>query len=88
MKIKDGFVLREIAGQAVVTATGKASESFHGMIKLNATAKDVWMWLAEGKSESEIAALLGEKYSIDVATAAADTAEMIEKMKKAGFLEE
>ena len=32
MKINEGFVLREVAGQAVVIAVGEASEKFHGMI--------------------------------------------------------
>lgn len=35
MKIKEGFVLREIAGKAVVIAVGEASKTFHGMINLN-----------------------------------------------------
>ena len=35
MRIKEGFVLREVAGQVVVIATGEASKGFHGMIKLN-----------------------------------------------------
>ena len=37
MKIKNGFVLRDVGGQAVVIAVGEASKTFHGMINLNAT---------------------------------------------------
>ena len=32
MRIKKGFVLREVAGQIMVIATGEASKDFHGMI--------------------------------------------------------
>ena len=32
MRIKNGFVLREVAGQNMVIATGEASKDFHGMI--------------------------------------------------------
>ena len=42
MKIKDGFVLRDIAGDTVVIATGELSKTFHGMIKLNSTGKEIW----------------------------------------------
>ena len=35
MKLKPGFVLREVAGQALVIATGELSKQFKGMIKLN-----------------------------------------------------
>ena len=55
MKIKDGFVLREIAGQTVVIATGEASKTFHGMVKLNGTGRDIWQGLANGLSAEEIA---------------------------------
>lgn len=50
MRIKNGFVLRDVAGQTMVVATGEANKSSHGIIKLNPTAKDVWLWLSEGKS--------------------------------------
>ena len=39
MRIKEGFVLREVAGQAMVIATGEASKEFHGMVKLNESGK-------------------------------------------------
>ena len=39
VRIKDGFVLRDVAGQTVVIATGEASRDFHGMVKLNGTGR-------------------------------------------------
>lgn len=39
MKIKDGFVLRQVAGQGVVIATGEASKEFSGMVKLTGPAR-------------------------------------------------
>lgn len=87
MKIKDGFVLREIAGQTVVIATGEASKTFHGMVKLNGTGRDIWQGLARGLSEDEIAQELVEKYDgVDLAKAKEDTASLIGKMEEAGFL--
>lgn len=41
MKIKDGFVLREVAGQTVVIGVGALSEQFHRMIRLNDTLGSV-----------------------------------------------
>lgn len=87
MKIKEGFVLHEIAGQAVVTATGEASETFHGMVKLNGTAADIWRFLEEGLTEDEITLRMTEKYGVDADTAAEDLREMLEIMEKAGFTE-
>lgn len=86
MRIKEGFVLREIAGQVMVIATGEASRGFNGMIKLNQTGKDIWLGLQEHLSEEEIAKRLQEKYEIDEEQAACDTKAFLEKMKEAGFL--
>lgn len=88
MKIKEGFVMREVAGQALVVATGKASQSFNGMIKLNSTAKDIWNLISEGKSESEIISALCEKYDVTEQKATADTSSIIEKMRSAGVFED
>ena len=35
MKTKEGFILRKVGAQYVVAATGKASENFNGMMRLN-----------------------------------------------------
>ena len=86
MHIKEGFVLREVAGQIMVIATGEASKNFHGMIKLNGTGKDIWVALQEGKSETEIIKDLQDKYQIEETQAQADTKEFLNQMLKAGFL--
>lgn len=86
MRIKEGFVLREVAGQNMVIATGEASKDFHGMIKLNNTGKEIWQGLQEGMSESKIAKDLQEKYEIDSEKAEQDVKEFINKMLEMGFV--
>lgn len=86
MRIKDGFVLREVAGQNVVIATGEASKTFHGMIKLNETGRMIWEGLAAGKSNEEIAADLTAAYDVDAEKAAADVAAFVKQAADQGFL--
>ena len=86
MRIKEGFVIREVAGQIMVIATGEASKDFHGMIKLNATGRDIWEGLQAGLSEDEIAGKLQDKYQIEESEAKADTAAFLNKMGEMGFL--
>lgn len=88
MKVKDGFVMRDVAGQTMVVATGAASESFHGMVKLNETGKFIWQLLAEAHSEQEIASALAEAYDVSPEQAAQDVAAFIAHMREAGFLTE
>ena len=87
MKIKEGFVLRHVLDEAIVVASGEASKSFHGMIKLNDSGADIWTWIFEGFSEEEIAKKLAEKYELSDEKAKEDTAAMICQMKDNGFLE-
>lgn len=86
MRIKNGFVLREVAGQIMVIATGEASKDFHGMIKLNGTGKEIWLGLQEGLSETDIAKRLQEKYDVVYEKAAQDTRAFLQQMEEMGFL--
>lgn len=86
MRIKNGFVLREVAGQVMVIATGEASKDFHGMIKLNGTGKIIWEGLQENLSEEEIVSRLQNMYQVEREQAAADTRAFLNQMEEMGFL--
>ena len=45
MKIKEGFVRRNVGGSDVVVAVGKASVEFNAMINLNSTGAFIWSLL-------------------------------------------
>ena len=86
MRIKDGFVVRDIMGQCVVVATGEASETFQGMIKLNETGKVIWESIADGKSEEEIVDLIVSEYDVDKDHAKNSVSKFIADMKDKGFI--
>lgn len=87
MKINEGFVLREVADQAVVIAVGEASEKFHGMINLNDTGKCIWQGIQEGMSEKEIVKKITDQYEVDPERAENDVKQMIQKMYEVGVIE-
>lgn len=87
-KIKEGYVLRRVAGQPVVIAVGKASEKFHGMIKLNESACCIWKGTEAGLTPEETALRLVQEFDIDISTARMDTQKMMEKMKELEILED
>ena len=87
MKIKDGFVVRELAGQTIVVALGEASKTFNGMIKLNDTGRIIWDMLSEGKSKEEIADRFVAEYDVDRAIAERDIGAFIETLQGADILE-
>ena len=88
MKIKNGFVAREIAGQYVVVALGQASKVFNGIIKLNESAKFIWDMLVKGAEKEEIVeALLNEYEGVEAAVVEADVDNFINKLEGANILE-
>ena len=88
MKIKEGFVVREIAGQSIVVALGAASKKFNGMIKLNDTGRIIWDMLSEGKSESDIVGRFVSEYDVDEASAQKDVSAFVEALRGADILEQ
>ena len=87
MKIKENYVMREVAGQAIVIAIGEESERFKGMINLNRTGRDVWLYMEKGLDSDEIAKKISEKYEVDLNVAKHDIESMIARLYKAGVLE-
>ncbi len=87
MNIKKGFIVRTVAGQSVVVATGEASKENNIMIRLNETGRFLWDGLVAGKDEDGlVSALLGE-YEVDEATARADVKKFINNLVEAGAVE-
>lgn len=87
MKIKKGFVVREIAGKSVVIALGAASVSFNGMIELNGMARVFWDMLAEGMSEDDMVKAILEEYDADEVAVRADVDNFVSSLSEAGILE-
>ena len=88
MKIKDGFVMRDVLGKTMVVPTEEAGQDMRGFIRLNATGKVIWNAIAEGKSIEETAKTLTETYEVSPETALSDVRTFVEKMKEAGVFEE
>ncbi|MDD3410902.1 MAG: PqqD family protein [Eubacteriales bacterium] len=72
MKIKKGFLLREVGGTHVVVAVGKAAAEFRGVARLNETAAYLFKRLQSGAARDELVNALLECYEVDRATADAD----------------
>lgn len=87
MKIKSGFVLREVAGQAVVVALGAAAKDFNGMIKLNASGKLIWEMLDKGAEREEIIEKMLDIYDVDRGVLEADVDKIINTLKDAKIIE-
>ena len=86
MKIKEGFILREVAGNYIVVAVGSAVKQFNGVITLNETGSFLWKKLQEGCEKEDLVNALLSEYEVSEEVALSDVITFIEKLNGAGLL--
>lgn len=88
MKIKEGFVLRTICGQNVISGEGSANVNYSSLISLNETAAFLFKEL-QGKefTEETAVALLLDQYDVDIETAEKDVKALFAKWVEIGLAE-
>ena len=86
MKLKEGFILRQIADTYIVVAIGEEAKKANVMITLNETGGFLWQKLSEGATEDELVSAILSEYEIDEATAKADVSAFIAKVKENDLL--
>lgn len=85
MKLKEGFILRQVAGENVVLSVS-ADVDLNGMITLNNTGCTLWKRLEQEAQLSDLTAALLEEYEVDEQTAQAAAARFVEKLKELDLL--
>ena len=87
MKIKEGFILRKVGIQYVVAATGKASENFNGMMRLNESGAFAFRLLQEGVTEEALVTRIVAEYDVSEEAARADVNRFLARLQEADALE-
>lgn len=85
MKLKDGFLLREVAGETVVIPVG-GDLDLNMMITLNDTGRFLWERLEKDVTVDELVAALLSEYEVDESTARTAVAAFLEKLNAHDFL--
>ena len=89
MRIKKGFVLREVCGEQVIMGEGLGALDFGKLLCLNETA--AWLWeraVAAGDFTAEdLAKALSDEYDVDAARALADVTAIVGEWQKVNVLE-
>lgn len=86
MKIKEGYLLREVAGSNIVVPVGSGNMDFSGVITLNEVGSFIWKQLEKDTTKEEVLNNLLVEYDVDKATAESDIDEFINKLKGAELL--
>ena len=87
MKLKDGFLLRRVAGENVALPVGGSLDP-NMMITLNGTGAFLWERLAaETDTDTLVAAVLEAYDDVDEALARRAVEDFLETLRGYGFLE-
>ena len=89
MRIKKGFVLREVCGERVIIGEGLGAINFGKMLALNETAG--WLWKeAQAMGDFTVEALadkLCEEYDVDADEARKDVSDIIAEWQSVSVIE-
>ena len=88
MKLKENFLLRQVADTWVVMPIGQEMLDFNGMLTLNETGAFLWKKLQEGADLEGLVTALTAEYDVPAEIARADAQEFCEKLLSAGCAEE
>lgn len=88
MKIKNGFVLRNVVDEYMIMPTGDNIAKFDGTAVLNEVSAFVFRQLENAVSRDDVLAAMLAEFDVDEQTAAKDLDALLAKFRELGLLEE
>ena len=87
MKIRDGFVLRNVIDEYMVMPTGENIAKFEGAVVLNEVSAMLFKLLEKSTSREDLLTAMLNQYDVDEETASTDLDEVLETFEQIGLLE-
>ena len=88
MKLRDDFVLRQVAATWVVLPLSRETVDFNGMIRLNDTGALLWQRLEQGSDREGLIRELTSCYAVSETQAGEDVDAFLNVLRNAGCIEE
>ena len=88
MKLRDDFVLRQVAATWVVLPLSRETVDFNGMIRLNDTGALLWQRLEQGSDREGLIRELTSRYAVSETQAGEDVDAFLNVLRNAGCIEE
>ena len=90
MKLRKGFVLRDVCGDKVIVGEGLEAIDFEHLLSLNETAS--WLWQKAEElgyfSTDDLVAALCEEYDVDNDKAIRDVNAIVKRWQEMGLTED
>ena len=89
MKIKEGFVLRQVCGENVIVGEGLGAINFGKLLALNETA--AWLWqqavAMDNFTIDSLVQKICDEYEVSVDEAKTDVAAILDEWQNVGVVE-
>ena len=87
MKLKENFILRQVADTWAVLSLWSENANFNGMLTLNDSGAFLWKALEQGADKAALIDALCAEYEVERSVAEADVAEFLNHLAAVGCLE-
>lgn len=88
MKIKEGFILKELANKYIIIPKASSNIDLTSMITLNKTGKVLFENMQTTKSVDDLVNILLNRFDVSEDIARSDVLEFIEKLRINNLLDE
>ena len=88
MRVKDDFILRQIAGESLLIPVGEAALSVNGLIALSESGCLLYERLKTDCTRQDLINLLLQEYEVTEEIAGADVDAFLEQMRALKMLDE
>jgi hypothetical protein len=88
MKVKNGFIMRSLAGESIVIAVGEAEKDFGSVLKLNEAGIFLWKLMQKDSNIEILTTALQNEYDVVHEVAIADVERFIEKLKSINCIDD
>ena len=87
MKLKQEFVLREVAGENLLIPIVGINDKFDGIITLNETSTFIWKCIEKEMDENEIVEEILKEYDAEIALVKSNVHEFCCHLREMGIIE-
>ena len=88
MKAKEGFILRNIMGDYILSPKGSTIKEFQATVVMNELSAFVWGKIQEEITRDDLTEAILEEYDVERETAEKDLDLLLTKFRDYGILEE
>ena len=87
MKIKDGYILRNIADEWIIVPIGDKIHDFNGLMTVNETGACLWKILQSDCTKEDLISGIMTEYEVDIDTTKEDVDVFVDTLIEGGVLD-